>query len=203
MRRIGVYLVAIVAAIAGLVLAGGIATAAGPKPLAKAPKITGPADYKAGGSVGDAWVKDAQPDTKVLLVNTKNRVVRKGKTDRFGSFVFYDVTPGATYSVRTPTKTTKRKVSKKKLKKAKKLRKKQLKKCKTIKNKAKRKACTKRAKKSFRKRTKPVVTRLGTGTAKFKTLKPGDNPPAAFYGCLLYTSPSPRDGLLSRMPSSA
>ena len=24
-----------------------------------------------------------------------------------------------------------------------------------------------------------------------------------FEGCLLYTSPSPRDGLLSRMPSSA
>ena len=37
------------------------------------------------------------------------------------------------------------------------------------------------------------------------------SPPASFYikeavklkGCLLYTSPSPRDGLLSRMPSSA
>ena len=28
-------------------------------------------------------------------------------------------------------------------------------------------------------------------------------PPAPFMGCLLYTSPSPRDGLLSRMPSSA
>ena len=26
---------------------------------------------------------------------------------------------------------------------------------------------------------------------------------AALKGCLLYTSPSPRDGLLSRMPSSA
>ena len=26
---------------------------------------------------------------------------------------------------------------------------------------------------------------------------------AAIYCCLLYTSPSPRDGLLSRMPSSA
>ena len=26
---------------------------------------------------------------------------------------------------------------------------------------------------------------------------------AMSYGCLLYTSPSPRDGLLSRMPSSA
>ena len=25
----------------------------------------------------------------------------------------------------------------------------------------------------------------------------------AYYTCLLYTSPSPRDGLLSRMPSSA
>ena len=24
-----------------------------------------------------------------------------------------------------------------------------------------------------------------------------------YYNCLLYTSPSPRDGLLSRMPSSA
>ena len=26
---------------------------------------------------------------------------------------------------------------------------------------------------------------------------------ACLYSCLLYTSPSPRDGLLSRMPSSA
>ena len=28
-------------------------------------------------------------------------------------------------------------------------------------------------------------------------------PPFYYKGCLLYTSPSPRDGLLSRMPSSA
>ena len=27
--------------------------------------------------------------------------------------------------------------------------------------------------------------------------------PEQYYNCLLYTSPSPRDGLLSRMPSSA
>ena len=27
--------------------------------------------------------------------------------------------------------------------------------------------------------------------------------PGTWLGCLLYTSPSPRDGLLSRMPSSA
>ena len=32
-------------------------------------------------------------------------------------------------------------------------------------------------------------------------LKPGSSEP--WTACLLYTSPSPRDGLLSRMPSSA
>ena len=30
-----------------------------------------------------------------------------------------------------------------------------------------------------------------------------DLQPDWIWGCLLYTSPSPRDGLLSRMPSSA
>lgn len=182
MRRIHVYLVAVVATIAGLVLAGGLATTAAAEPAAKAPMITGPADYEAGGSVGDAWVKDAQPGTKVLLVNSGDEVVRSGETDSYGSFIFYDVTPGATYTVRTPTGSVERKVSKKKSQKAKKLRKKQLKECKTLKNTAKRKACKKRANKRFRVRTKPVVIGLGTGTAKFKILKPGDNPPAAFYG---------------------
>ena len=33
--------------------------------------------------------------------------------------------------------------------------------------------------------------------------KKRDNLPGELSGCLLYTSPSPRDGLLSRMPSSA
>ena len=32
---------------------------------------------------------------------------------------------------------------------------------------------------------------------------PGNQEINKFEGCLLYTSPSPRDGLLSRMPSSA
>ena len=30
-----------------------------------------------------------------------------------------------------------------------------------------------------------------------------ENGPGWYWNCLLYTSPSPRDGLLSRMPSSA
>ena len=53
---------------------------------------------------------------------------------------------------------------------------------------------------SFKKISNPVTLQIG-----------GSNPSelaeacniAEDYGCLLYTSPSPRDGLLSRMPSSA
>ena len=35
------------------------------------------------------------------------------------------------------------------------------------------------------------------------TLEPNNSKVAVSWNCLLYTSPSPRDGLLSRMPSSA
>ena len=37
------------------------------------------------------------------------------------------------------------------------------------------------------------------GMQKRRIVNKGDD----YYSCLLYTSPSPRDGLLSRMPSSA
>ena len=40
----------------------------------------------------------------------------------------------------------------------------------------------------------PIVSTLKKGTIELK---------GEFNSCLLYTSPSPRDGLLSRMPSSA
>ena len=45
----------------------------------------------------------------------------------------------------------------------------------------------------------------GTGVAYFgmKYLMVPTDPFAVVNHCLLYTSPSPRDGLLSRMPSSA
>ena len=51
------------------------------------------------------------------------------------------------------------------------------------------------------------VARLGMGFNSM-SLNPSDNLAASFQttindSCLLYTSPSPRDGLLSRMPSSA
>ena len=38
---------------------------------------------------------------------------------------------------------------------------------------------------------------------EYALLTPVDTPVSLFKICLLYTSPSPRDGLLSRMPSSA
>ena len=47
---------------------------------------------------------------------------------------------------------------------------------------------------------KPYVLRYWE--SEFPSLKPTKNK-AGNRTCLLYTSPSPRDGLLSRMPSSA
>ena len=46
---------------------------------------------------------------------------------------------------------------------------------------------------------------VGTGAVLFAASEDLDRFPSAVVGsgCLLYTSPSPRDGLLSRMPSSA
>ena len=46
----------------------------------------------------------------------------------------------------------------------------------------------------------PIITLVGTAT---KTPGAGIGEFVQTYRCLLYTSPSPRDGLLSRMPSSA
>ena len=45
------------------------------------------------------------------------------------------------------------------------------------------------------------MNRDSTIANKFGFSTSGDNP--VYESCLLYTSPSPRDGLLSRMPSSA
>ena len=43
----------------------------------------------------------------------------------------------------------------------------------------------------------------GHGSGNGKTAGKGHKGQKARSGCLLYTSPSPRDGLLARMPSSA
>lgn len=104
MRSIRVYLAALATVFAGLVLLGGMATTASAKPkkLKAAPKITSKAPYTARGSVGDAYVKGATPGTKLLLVNSNNKIVRTGKADSYGSEIFYDVAPGKVFTVRTP-----------------------------------------------------------------------------------------------------
>ena len=43
----------------------------------------------------------------------------------------------------------------------------------------------------------------GMNFDEVREYQPGDDVRAIDWNCLLYTSPSPRDGLLSRMPSSA
>ena len=52
----------------------------------------------------------------------------------------------------------------------------------------------------YRKRMDGAVASLRT---EFSGLRTGRANTALLDNCLLYTSPSPRDGLLSRMPSSA
>src|SRR5680860_339709 len=50
----------------------------------------------------------------------------------------------------------------------------------------------------------PTLTELDQDKAySLKLHSRGDHASGLIYACLLYTSPSPRDGLLSRMPSSA
>ena len=67
--------------------------------LKKAPKANATATFTARGSVGDAYVKDAEPGTKLMLVNKQNRIVAEGTADRFGSKVFYDQKMVGGYSV--------------------------------------------------------------------------------------------------------
>jgi len=66
-----------------------------------APQSNASAPYKARGSVGDAYVKDAKPGSSLMLVNGQEKLVAKGVADEYGSKIFYDVKPGAGYSVRT------------------------------------------------------------------------------------------------------
>ncbi len=88
------------AAAAAALLFGGPAASMAGAGKKKAPAKTAPAPFKARGSVGDAYVLGARSGQKLMLVNRKNRIVRKGKADRFGSKIFYSVPRRAGYTVR-------------------------------------------------------------------------------------------------------
>jgi uncharacterized protein len=92
----------IVAVIGVFVGMGTLGTVAGakPKPKPNAPKKTADATFQARGSVGEAYVVNAEPGDKLMLVSPKNKVLRTGVADSFGSKIFYVVKPGPGYSVR-------------------------------------------------------------------------------------------------------
>ena len=60
------------------------------KKLKGAPKPNAVANFKVRGSVDSAYAEEAAPGIKLLLVNKANGIVAQGKTDRFGSKIFYD-----------------------------------------------------------------------------------------------------------------
>ncbi|MGA7398008.1 MAG: hypothetical protein WBW62_11230, partial [Solirubrobacterales bacterium] len=67
--------------------------------LKSAPKVTTPATFTARGSVGDAYVRNATPGIKLMLVNKANGIVAQGVADSYGSKVFYDQKMGSGYRI--------------------------------------------------------------------------------------------------------
>ncbi|HVU02453.1 MAG TPA: CocE/NonD family hydrolase [Polyangiaceae bacterium] len=66
----------------------------------KVPDVTKEATFKAGGSIGQVWVTDANEGDALLLVDKNGTEIDHGTADRLGSFIWRDVTPGDGYTVR-------------------------------------------------------------------------------------------------------
>jgi hypothetical protein len=90
----------IVAAVGVFVAMGLMTAVAGAKQRPNAPKPTAGAPFQARGSVGEVYVVNAEPGDKLMLVSSRNKVLRTGVADSFGSELFYFVKPGPGYSVR-------------------------------------------------------------------------------------------------------
>jgi predicted acyl esterase len=80
-------------------LASGEADAKAKKPGYAAPKVTTQLAGKAGGSIRQVWIQDAEVGSTVLLVNPDNRVIRRGKVDALGSKIFRELKPGFGYRI--------------------------------------------------------------------------------------------------------
>ena len=57
----------------------------------KAPAFSSKLEAKVRGSVKQIYVEDAEPGSRLLLVNPNRRVIRKGRADAFGSKIFREV----------------------------------------------------------------------------------------------------------------
>ncbi len=91
-------IVAVIGIFVGMGMLTGAAAAKSKKP--NAPKKTAPADFNARGSVGEAYVLNAEPGDRLLLVSPRNKVLRKSTADSFGSKIFYYLKPAKGYTVR-------------------------------------------------------------------------------------------------------
>ncbi|MGK2956082.1 MAG: CocE/NonD family hydrolase [Solirubrobacterales bacterium] len=93
----------LLALLGGFSVATSTATAADPgsssKKLKGAPKPNANANFTSRGSIGQAYAEDTTPGIKLLLVNKANGIVAEGKSDRFGSKVFYDQKPAGGYRI--------------------------------------------------------------------------------------------------------
>jgi predicted acyl esterase len=94
-RIVKALIVAVIGVFVGM---GMVGTANAAKP--KAPKTTAAATFQARGSIGEVYVVNAEPGDRLMLVSPKNRILRTGRADTFGSELFYYVKPGPGYSVR-------------------------------------------------------------------------------------------------------
>jgi predicted acyl esterase len=70
---------------------------------AAAPTAGSRAAFRAFGSIGQASVVGAHRGDRLLLVDSADRVVARGRADELGSLVFYGVRPGRGYTVRRTT----------------------------------------------------------------------------------------------------
>jgi uncharacterized protein len=64
------------------------------------PPITEPADFVAGGSIGQVWITDAEEGQELVLADAASGEVARGTADRLGSLMFRGVAPGGDYTVR-------------------------------------------------------------------------------------------------------
>lgn len=108
--RNGSSIAAFLAALAFFALSAFTATGAGatvisgkhgPAKPRLAPKPTTTATFTARGSIDSAYASGTTPGIKLLLVNNKNRVLNEGRSDSFGSKVFYGLNPGAGFRIFT------------------------------------------------------------------------------------------------------
>jgi uncharacterized protein len=76
-----------------------LAASSAPATAAKAKKKA-KVTFTAHGSIDQAYVLNAKKGEKLTLRNRKGKSLASGKADRFGSYIFHDVTPGAGYTVK-------------------------------------------------------------------------------------------------------